>query len=52
MSVSQESAVVPELYFYMFVGVLMYLDKGLGFTGSPRDGMNKQGLGVFDILGR
>lgn len=51
LSVSQESAFVPELYFYMLVEVLTYLDKGLGLTGCPADGMDKHSGGMFEIRG-
>lgn len=48
---SQESAFVPELYFYMLVEVLTYLSKGLSLTGCPVDGMAKHKGGMFVILG-
>lgn len=41
----------PELYFYMLVEVLTYLDKGLCPTGCPVDGMDKHRGGMFEILG-
>lgn len=47
----QESAFVPELYFYMLAEALTYLDKGLGLSGCPVDGMDKHQGGMFEILG-
>lgn len=51
MSVAQEFAFGHELYFYMSVEVLTYLNKGLGPTGCPVDGMAKHRGGMFEILG-
>lgn len=51
MSVSQESAFGPELYVYMLVEVLTYLNKGLSLTGCPVNGMVKQKRSMFEILG-
>lgn len=49
LSVPQESAFGPELYFDVLGEVLTYLDKGLNLAGCPAAGMDKHGGGVFDI---
>lgn len=49
LSVPQESAVSPELYFDVLVEVLTYLDKGLSLGGCPVAGMDKHEGGIFGI---
>lgn len=49
LSVPQESAFGPELYFYVLEEVLTYLDKGLNLAGCPAAGMDKHEGGMFDI---